>query len=201
MKLLYDIIKYFTRIYMRIFYHYKIINPERLEDLKGCIIAANHISANDPLFLGAIIPKQINYLAKSELFRNPILAAFLKKMGVISIRRGKVDRKAIELVENNLNSGHMVIMFPEGTRKSTKVKAGIGKMALETRKDILPLYIKNSDRFKDCFWGKSRMYIVVGEWIKIEDFIAAGIEKENYRRIADHTMQKIFELENECKNS
>ena len=83
MRLSYRFLTWLIQVYMRIFYKYKIINPERLQNIDNCIIAANHISANDPPFLGGIIPREIFYLAKSELFKHKLFGKILKHFNVI----------------------------------------------------------------------------------------------------------------------
>jgi len=183
---------------MKIFWNYRVIHKGRLNSLNNCIIAANHISLNDPPFIGSIIPIEINYLAKSELFKNRIFAKFLTYMNAIPIQRGKVDRIGLRKVEEKLENGQSILLFPEGTRKSSKAKAGIGKIAIQTRKDIFPIYIKNSNHFFKCFLRKERLKIVIGEKIIIKPFLEKGEGKETYRNLANYTLKKINELENDC---
>jgi len=163
----------------------KIINKQQIKNAHGCIIAANHISWFDPPFIGSVLPFSINYLAKAELFRNKIFGNLLKKLNAIPIKRGTIDRKAIEIVKEKLQSGNSVLIFPEGTRKSSKAKSGIGKIALETGKDILPIYIENSDKFWSCLIGKKGLKIIFGEKIKAAEFSQWEKNKDNYRKLAE----------------
>lgn len=179
---------------MRVFYNYKIVNKERLKDLGSCLIAANHISATDPPFIGSIIPIEINYLAKIELFKKKIAATFFHYVNVIPVRRGVADFKAINTVKEKLNKGQAVLVFPEGTRKNVKAKAGIGKLAIETGKDILPIRIKNSDDFFNCLIRKKRVEIVIGEMIDVSPFIKEKSVKQDYRDLAAYVMKRINEL-------
>jgi len=151
MRWSYSFITTCVRIYMRVFWGLMIINKERLAGLTDCIIAANHISAYDPPFIGAIIPNEIHYLAKAELFRNKLMGAFLVYVNCIPVKRGRIDKSAITMVKLVLRKGHSILIFPEGTRKSSKVKSGIGKFALEAKKDVCPIYIYNSTNFWKCF--------------------------------------------------
>ncbi|MCF7919862.1 MAG: 1-acyl-sn-glycerol-3-phosphate acyltransferase [Candidatus Cloacimonetes bacterium] len=160
----------------------------------NCLICANHISANDPPFIGTIIPFKVNFLAKIELFRNPLMAKILWKVKAIPIRRGRIDRRALQEVEKRLAQGESIVIFPEGTRKSNKVKAGTGKFALEMKKDILPIYIENSNDVLGCIFGKKNLRITVGDFIKSESFQDMEATKENYQLLADEVMKKINEL-------
>ena len=168
MRFSYRIITACVRAYMKLFWRLEIINSDRLDQIGNCIIAANHISAFDPPFIGSIIPTEIHYLAKSELFKNKIFGTFLKYLNCIPIKRGKIDKAAITMVKLVLRKGHSILIFPEGTRKSNKVKSGIGKFAIEARKDICPILVENSTEFWKCFLGKKRLRIIIGEKIKAD---------------------------------
>ncbi|MDO9577995.1 MAG: lysophospholipid acyltransferase family protein [Candidatus Cloacimonadales bacterium] len=198
MRKSYGAITFSVRLFMKVFWRLKIYHKERLENIGNCIIAANHISAYDPPFIGSIIPAEIHYLAKSELFRNKLFGAFLLYVNCIPIKRGSIDKAAITLVKMVLRKGHSILIFPEGTRKSTNVKSGIGKFAIEMKKDICPIYIENSTRFWQCFLGKKRLKIVIGERIKTESFAEMESIKDNYRQLANEVMNKINGLKDEC---
>ena len=183
---------------MIVFWGLKIINKERLNSVQNCIIASNHVAAVDPFFIGSIIPVEIYYLAKIELFRNKVVGSILKFLNAIPVKRGMIDKAAIRFVTRVLNKGHSILIFPEGTRKSASVKSGVGKFAMQLKKDILPIYIKNSPFFWKCFLRKEKLKIVIGEKIKAESFSNLDETKENYRSLAEHVLKKINELSNEC---
>ena len=88
------------------------------------------------------------------------------------------------------------MVFPEGTRKAASVKPGVGKFALEMEKDILPVFIENSDDIWGCFSGKKHLKFVVGQFIKIDQFKDLEHTKENYQYVADYVMERINELKN-----
>ncbi len=201
MRLSYRFIIFMVRVYMRIFYNYKVVNRDYLKTIDGCLIAANHISANDPPFIGSIMPMEINYLAKIELFRKKIAAAFLLYVNAIPVKRGRIDIRAIKTVEEKLAKGQSVLIFPEGTRKSAKTKPGIGKIALETKKNILPILIKNTDDLKGCLFRKKRVEIIIGKIINTEPFQKETLEKQDYRDLAEYVMTVIRDLDNDHTNS
>jgi 1-acyl-sn-glycerol-3-phosphate acyltransferase len=183
---------------MKIFWRLQIINEYRLSEISNCIIAANHISAFDPPFIGSIVPAEIHYLAKVELFKHKPIGAFLNYVNCIPIKRGRIDKAAITMVKLVLRKGHSILIFPEGTRKSSKVKSGIGKFAIDTKRDICPVYIHNSTNFMKCFLGKERLKIVIGEKIKAISFAEMGDSKEDYKKLAKIVIEKVYRLKNEC---
>lgn len=198
MRKIYSLIINLVKYYMIVFWGLEIINKERLSSVQNCIIAPNHIAAVDPFFIGAIIPVEIYYLAKIELFKNKIVGSILKFLNAIPVKRGMIDKAAIRFVIRVLNKGHSILIFPEGTRKSASVKSGVGKFAIQLKKDILPIYIKNSPYFWKCFLRKEKLKIIIGEKITAESFSNLDEIKENYRSLAENVLKKINELSNEC---
>lgn len=174
----------------------KITGKDKISNAGNCLICSNHISANDPPFIGSLFPYKVNYLAKVELFRNPFIAKILLSLNAIPVRRGRVDRFALKEVAARLEKGQSVVIFPEGTRRSAKVKAGIGKFALEMKKDILPIYLENSDDILGCIFGKKKFRITIGDYIRANSFSHMEANRENYHKLAEEVMEKINELQN-----
>jgi 1-acyl-sn-glycerol-3-phosphate acyltransferase len=198
MRKSYAFITALVRLYMKIFWRLKVCHPQRLANMQNCIIAANHISAFDPPFIGSLIPIEIHYLAKWELFKNKLLGALLLSLNCIPIKRGRIDKAAITRVKMVLRKNRSILIFPEGTRKSSRVKSGIGKFAIEAKTDICPVYIENSTDFWGCFWGKKRLKIVIGKKIDSREFADWEANKENFQKLSEYVMKKILELKNDC---
>ena len=70
-----------------------------------CIICANHISMHDIFLIAVNLKRQIFFFAKKELFKNPLLARFLRSFGTISVNRGTVDLHSITQSIDVLKSG------------------------------------------------------------------------------------------------
>ncbi len=184
--------------YSKVFGNVEVIHPERLNDIDGCLIAPNHIRASDPPIIGSIFRKEMHALAKKELFDHFPLKNLLRYLGSIPIRRGQIDRKAINLAKEALTNGSALLMFPEGTRKSSSAKPGIGKIAYETQSNIVPVFIQYPESWFKSFIRKDSMKIVLGEKILISEYEKFDNRKEAYRFIAKDILVKILELENEC---
>ena len=80
------------------------------------ILAANHRSFLDPFVIGCCLPRPIYFVAKQELFENPLLGWFLNCMGAFPVRRGESDEESVETALALLERGEAVVIFPEGTR-------------------------------------------------------------------------------------
>ncbi len=98
------------------------------------LLAANHDSFWDPIAIGlAARPRrQIQALAKAQLWKNPVVGKVLDGMGQIPIDRGKGDVGALERAIADLRAGACIGVFPEGTRsrgKELRPRSGFGRLA------------------------------------------------------------------------
>ena len=157
------------------------------------IIAANHASAGDPVFVGAFLTKAsgrpLNWLAKRELFDIPVLSWIAHHGGVHAVERGGADVEAFRIAARILEAGHVLAIFPEGTRSPTGALQrgvdGVSLLALRTGAPILPVGVGNSD----AFWPKGRrlpkprgdVTVVVGEPFRIHE--ALGVDEREARRL------------------
>src|SRR5215213_9965029 len=119
----------------------------------GVILAANHRSFLDPFAIGCCLPRPIYFVAKRELFRNPIVGWFLNCMGAFPVRRGESDDESVETALALLERGQAVVIFPEGTRiragSLAKPKRGVGRLALQSGAPVVPIAIAGSEHARD----------------------------------------------------
>jgi glycerol-3-phosphate dehydrogenase (NAD(P)+) len=116
----------------------------------GVVLAANHRSFLDPFAIGCCLPRPAYFVAKQELFKNPILGWFLNCMGAFPVRRGGSDEESMETALRLLDRGDAVVIFPEGTRipagSLAKPKRGVGRLALQSGAPVVPIAITGSER-------------------------------------------------------
>jgi glycerol-3-phosphate dehydrogenase (NAD(P)+) len=119
----------------------------------GVILAANHRSFLDPFAIGSCLPRPVYFVAKRELFRNPVLGWFLNCMGAFPIRRGEADDESMETALQLLDRGDAIVIFPEGTRIQTgslgRPKRGVGRLALQSGAPVVPVAVAGSERARD----------------------------------------------------
>jgi 1-acyl-sn-glycerol-3-phosphate acyltransferase len=121
----------------------------------GYVLAANHNSNFDPWALGLpIFPRRyLRFMGKSELF-NPVLGPIITAGGAFPVRRGERDLQAIETAVGLCRQGHVVVMFPEGTRRKKGLRkkyearphTGAARIALEAQVPLVPAAITGTDR-------------------------------------------------------
>ena len=121
----------------------------------GFVLAANHISNFDPWALGLpLFPRRyLRFMGKSELFWTP-LRQIITAGGAFPVQRGRGDVEAIETATGLVREGHVVVMFPEGTRQrkglrkkyQPKAHTGAARIALAAGAPLVPAAIAGTDR-------------------------------------------------------
>lgn len=148
----------------------------------GAIYACNHIAGWDPPFLGAMIRRQVAFLAKAELFRWP-LGPILRWVGVVPIVRGRYDARAFELTRAHLKSGRNVAIFPEGTRRPAgrpgPVKRGLGILVESAGVPWVPCLVRGTRSIREARRPGDAMELWIGPPsypVGIEALRASGLD-------------------------
>lgn len=196
---LYDISKPIQKLVCKMNFKVQYRGQENIPQDGPFIIAANHFNYFDPLMVAlGIRNRQIHYMAKQEIFENPVGAAIFKGLNAFPVNRGKADIKAIKYACDILNGGNILGIFPEGTRSKTgdigEAKFGVINIASKTKCDILPVSLYNEDHLKK----HSRVTVRFGEVIKYESL---GLDrrptKEQIEEAADVLMNAITGLQSQ----
>ena len=112
------------------------------------ILAPNHFSQMDHFFAGVYIRRKIQFMAKSQLFGNPVLDYIFRVGGVFPVRRGHRDEEAFRTAYAVLDRGGCVGMYCEGGRSRTgslgEPRPGVGRLALEAGVPVVPVAIHGS---------------------------------------------------------
>lgn len=122
----------------------------------GMVIVMNHIHWMDIPIIGTLLPLayRLSWLAKIELFRNPFLAWWFRRMNVIPIHRGKGDAAALDAAVRALQNGAVLLVFPEGHRSRSGVllpgRGGALRLAMQSGVPIVPVAITGTEH---GFWG------------------------------------------------
>ena len=128
---------------------------EHLPTSGGFVLAANHISNLDPWPLGVpLFPRRhLRFMAKSELYWWP-LRLVLDGAGAFPVRRGERDTVSMETAVRLCREGEIVVMFPEGTRRTkglrkkheARPRTGAARIALEAGVPLVPAAVRGTDR-------------------------------------------------------
>ena len=127
---------------------------EHVPEHGPAIIAANHISFIDSVFLLAVLPRRITFVGKSEYMDDWKTKYLFPSVGMIPIDRsgGDASRAALASAERVLKRGQLFGIFPEGTRSRTgllyKGRTGVARLALSTGAPIVPAGIVGTDKIQ-----------------------------------------------------
>jgi 1-acyl-sn-glycerol-3-phosphate acyltransferase len=169
------------------------------------IIASNHLSFSDSIFMPLVVPRSVTFLAKSEYFTSPGLKGFIKKITFIALGQVPVDRSGGKRSEAALLTGlkllkadHCIGIYPEGTRSPDgrlyKGRTGIARMAIESGAPIIPVAMYNTAEIQPT--GQvvpkvRRVEMVFGEPMY---FTGDSTDQAVLRTATNQIMEKIAEL-------
>ena len=179
------------------YFRLKKIGVENIPKTGGVVLCCNHTSLTDIWLLIVACPRQICFMAKEELFRNPLAKWLFTRMGAFPVSRGHSDRTAVRRGLEIAENGGLMGIFPEGKRYKDlppqKVKPGAALIAIESGAMLLPvaIYRKNG---KVHLWQKATVRF--GIPIAHADFCPTdgGASKTALRTVSALIQQKITEL-------
>jgi glycerol-3-phosphate O-acyltransferase / dihydroxyacetone phosphate acyltransferase len=141
---LYAFVRFVGRFWIWFFFKaVEVRHLERVPEEGPVLLCINHPNnLIDSLLVGAVVPRKVHYMATAALFRNPLLARFLRACGVIPVYRrqddpDKMDKNvaAFEACFSTLAEGQLIGIYPEGTTHAEprvqRIKTGAARIALE----------------------------------------------------------------------
>jgi 1-acyl-sn-glycerol-3-phosphate acyltransferase len=130
----------------------KAYGRERVPREGGCVLAMNHFSYVDPPAFGALCPRRVVFVAKTELFGYPGLRQLISAHGTLEIRRGESDRDALRRMRETVRRNELLGLFVEGTRQRGglpgKAKPGAAMVAIQEGVPVLPAAIHGSQHWR-----------------------------------------------------
>ncbi len=176
----------------------------------GAILAANHLSVADQLFLGSVVGRQVHYWAKEDYFHLPglkgkAMATLMHGLGTIPVHRegGRAALNALDDAVPVLQSGELVGIFPEGTRsldgRLYRGRTGVARLAMQAGVPVVPVGILGTEKIqpkghsipKLTEMGRSGVVIKFGVPL---DFSARSDDMSSMRAITDEIVLEIQKL-------
>jgi 1-acyl-sn-glycerol-3-phosphate acyltransferase len=145
---IYDFARVILTIPTILIYRARAIGVENIPATGPVILAPNHFSQWDHFFAAVYLQRKVQFMAKSQLFKNPAIKYIFKHGGVFPVRRGHHDEEAFVSAHTILDRGGTMLMYAEGGRSRTgdlgEPRRGIGKIALESGAPVVPVAIHGS---------------------------------------------------------
>jgi len=181
---------------LKLIFKIQVVGLENVPENGGYIMAANHRSLFDPIFIAAPVKQQIHFMAKKELFWWPF-NVILNALGAFPVRRGEGDRSAVETAGNIILQKKVLGIFPEGTRSKSgeplRPKSGIAIIAKGTKSDIFPVGIHFDGKLR----FRSKITVSYGQLIKFEELeLGEDAQTSAIKKASRLIMDRIIELSN-----
>jgi 1-acyl-sn-glycerol-3-phosphate acyltransferase len=196
---LYLAIGYVTRPLIKLLFRPRTKGLEHVPRQGGFVLAANHLSNFDPWAVGLpLFPwRFLRFMGKSELFWWP-LGPIIQAGGAFKVRRGQADAEAMDTAVQLARDGHVVMMFPEGTRRrkglvkkwQPRAHTGAARIALAAGVPLIPAAIKGTDRLRRL--GPLR--VAYGPPLDLDD-LRAREPRDAAQEATDRLMDEIARLE------
>jgi len=196
------------RALYRFYFRWRVFNPERVP-LKGpVILASNHASYIDPPLVGAALPRAINYLAREDLFRFPVIGWVLHRWQTVPVDREGGGARGLKAILDRLLAGGAIILFPEGTRSRNgrlqPARSGIGLTVIKSRAPVIPVRVFGTFEAYSRHMRVPRPRSIAVKFGRPMDFAALRAEaqhcpkqrlKKIYQLAADQIMAEVARLE------
>ena len=157
------------------------------------ILIANHHHFTDPMLVAIPIYRyQLRIMGKKELMNNKLFAWFAKQIDAIPVDRHNMDMGAIRASLKTLREGHVLCIFPEGTRHKEgimeDIESGASMIALRSGVRLLPAYISAKPRLLRT------THVYFHEPVSVKDIAAKGINKEACDAVSDRIRELYREM-------
>jgi len=183
-------------------FHLSVVGRENIPDEGGALIASNHVSYLDPPILGAALKRELFYMARDTLFRPKPVGDFLRYLNAFPVKRDRPDRKALKTAITLLESGKLVLVFPEGTRSYDgslgKPHLGVGFIVYHSTVPVIPTYISGTEKALPrgaLLIKRAEINVHFGRPMDMKELRNASRPREVYSKIGERIMSEIAKLQ------
>ena len=201
----YGVLRAFLTPFLMVLFRPKVKGLRHVPGSGPVIIASNHLSFSDSIFMPLVVPRKVTLLAKSEYFTSPGPKGLLKKLTFIALGQVPVDRSGGRRSEAALITGLKVLaegkclgIYPEGTRSPDgrlyKGRTGIARLAIESGAPIIPVAMFNTEKIQPTGTvvpKVMRVEMIFGEPMYFE---GDSTDLQHLRDVTDQIMQTIQAL-------
>ncbi|MGA1838600.1 lysophospholipid acyltransferase family protein [Herbiconiux sp. 11R-BC] len=185
-----------------------VIGLENIPTSGAAILASNHLSFSDSVFLPVIVDRHVSFLAKSDYFtgkgvKGALTRLFFNASGQLPIDRsgGKASEASLNTGLGVLSKGELLGIYPEGTRspdgKLYRGRTGVARMVLEAHVPIIPVAMIDTEKVMPI--GSKipkimRIGIIIGKPLDFSRF--EGLESDRFilRSVTDEIMYELHRL-------
>jgi 1-acyl-sn-glycerol-3-phosphate acyltransferase len=201
---LYWIVKALVTPFVRIFVRVRVEGREHIPRRGPVILASNHRSFLDSIFIPLVVRRRVTFVAKAEYFDDPKTAWFFRSCGQIPIRRegGSASERALSSATDVLRAGKVFGIYPEGTRTRDGLlhrgHTGVARLALRCNVPIVPIGLIGTDDVQPIDSKMPKLFRVVrirfGEPVDPARYAGREHDHMALRELTDEVMYEICQL-------
>ena len=194
--------------WLHLFWRPKVEGLENIPEDGAAILASNHLSFCDSVFLPLVVPRRVTFLAKQEYFTGTGIKGFLSRLffagsGQVPIDRssGRAADAALETGKRILRQGELLGIYPEGTRSPDgrlyRGKTGVARMALEVGVPVIPVAMMNTNKVQPPgkVWPRiARVHIRIGKPLDFAKYEGLAADRLVQRSMTDEVMYALMAL-------
>jgi len=198
----YRAVKGFFGVLCRLFFRVTIVG-RKIPATGPVILAPVHRSFIDFLIVGTTLTKRkVHFMAKDDLWNNKLLGSFLYSFGAFPVNRDGADRLALDRAQAVLERGDVLILFPEGTRRSgpkiENLHEGAAFLAARTGAPILPIGIGGTSAAMpkgSKFPRPVKVRLVLGEMIDPPERSGSGrVTRSKVHAVTEELREELQDL-------
>ena len=200
----YWVLKVLLTPILRFLYRVRVEGLEHIPDDGAAILASNHVSFSDSVFLPLVLRRRMTFVAKAEYFEDPKTAWIFRALGQIPVKRegGSAAMRALESASEVLQAGGLFGIYPEGTRSPDgrlyKGHTGIARLALGNGVPVIPVAMVGTREAQPIGQVLPRFFmpitIRIGRPMTFERFADRPKDPRALREITDSIMFELQQL-------
>jgi len=202
--------RWVCRVFCMLLFRWRVCGADNIPEKGGFILASNHQSYLDPIFVGGPPKRHLYFLARDDLFNNWFFGPLLTSVNAIPVKREQADGfgklttslSAMKTVISKLKEGHGVCLFPEGERcfdgKIAPFKKGFALLARRAEAAIVPAVV---DGAFEC-WPRHKKIFSPGATIVVSygrPITAEQIKKMSDKDLSDNLTDTLRQMQNDCR--
>ena len=201
---MYWIVKALLTPFIRVFVRVRVEGRQHLPRRGAVILASNHRSFLDSIFIPLVLRRRVTFVAKAEYFDDPKTAWFFRGVGQIPIRRegGSASERALASASEVLAAGGVFGIYPEGTRTRDgflhRGHTGVARLSLRSGTPIVPVGLIGTDEVQPVDRRMPRLFrrvtVRFGEPLDPSRHAGADVEHLALRELTDEVMYEIGQL-------
>lgn len=205
-RTVYDLSRIGVRVFGGLLLRLQLRGIDRFPESGGALVCSNHQSYFDPVFLGALCDRRMNYLARENLFDSRLFGGLIRFYDAIPVKRDGMSISGLKQTLQRLKRGELVVIFPEGTRtddgEMSPLKSGFCVLARKAKVPLVPVAIAGAYEVwpKGKKWPRlARVCLVAGDPIAYETF--ADLDDEALVELLEKQIRDCFATAQEIRKS